>query len=102
MCVSPKRSLDFFCRYDATALAAIHIKSDVDAGRIEGVKVHNCNLVAVNTGIRADSVLELSAVQNHINCAQAGIVAINADQCFFMAQPDLSQQWRGCAVLSCM
>ena len=63
--------------------AGVLLKSDVTAGRIEGVKVHNCILVAVQTGIRAESVLELNVMQNHINCGSTGIVATNADQCFF-------------------
>ena len=62
------------------ARAAILLKSDTERGRIEGVKVSACNLVAVDTGIRAESCLELSVVQNHINCATAGIVGIDVDQ----------------------
>jgi hypothetical protein len=49
-----------------------------------GVKVHKSNLVSVQTGIRSESVLQLSCVQNHINCANTGILAQHADQ-FFMA-----------------
>lgn len=63
---------------------AIYIKSDTEHGRVEGVKVHNCNLVAVAYGIRAESVLELSAMQNHINCSEAGIWAEDTDQSFFI------------------
>lgn len=65
--------------------AGVLIKSEPERGRIEGVKVHNCNIVAVQTGIRAESILELSCVQNHINCTDAGVVAIDADQCFFLS-----------------
>lgn len=73
--------------------AAILLKSDTERGRIEGVKVHACNLVAVDTGIRAESCLELSVVQNHINCATAGVVGVDVDQCFFLA--NLIYQHRG-------
>lgn len=62
----------------------IHLNSSRDKGRIEGVKVHGCNIVAVNRGIVADCVLELSVVQNHMNCWHACIDAIDCDQNFYM------------------
>ena len=65
--------------------AGILVRSDVENGRVEGVKVHNCNIVAVQSGIRCESILELSCVQNHINCSKDGVVAIDADQCFFVS-----------------
>lgn len=75
--------------------AGIHLHSAASQGRIEGVKVHGCNIVAVNRGIAADCVLELSCVQNHINCRCVGIDAVDCDQCFFMANLIYHNQGRG-------
>lgn len=47
--------------------------------------MQGCNIVAMNRGIVAECVLELSCVQNHINCKRVGIDAVDCDQCFFMA-----------------
>lgn len=64
--------------------AGIHVKGAAK-GRVEGVKIHNCNAVQCVRGIVAENVLHVSCVQNHINVSEVGIDAVDCDQCFYMA-----------------
>lgn len=52
-------------------------------GRVEGVKLSQCDFVAVCYGVYAEHCLQLNVVNSHINASHGGIYAANVNQSSF-------------------
>lgn len=52
-------------------------------GRVEGVKVSQCDFVAVCYGIYAEHCLQMNVINSHINASSGGIRAHNVNQSSF-------------------
>jgi hypothetical protein len=57
---------------------ALHI-----TGKVEGVKLSQCDFVAVQHGVFAEKCLQLNVVNSHINASHGGILARNVNQSSF-------------------
>lgn len=52
-------------------------------GNVEGVKLSQCDFVAVQHGVFAEKCLQLNVVNSHINASHGGILARNVNQSSF-------------------
>lgn len=55
----------------------------VAQGNVEGVKLSQCDFVAVQHGVFAEKCLQLNVVNSHINASHGGILGRNVNQSSF-------------------